>query len=104
MCSEKHLIVGLLLTTFLAFGCQGYPQGKPESEISWPNFWMQVHRLKNYYNFLVQMEENPQQRIQRSTICANIWDDGCINGQVVGAGSDSGFLESGGTPGKRFIS
>ncbi|GAB0097253.1 hypothetical protein DMENIID0001_128820 [Sergentomyia squamirostris] len=101
MDSGKVLCVLLSLSVILQ--CYSFPQVPTRDEISWENFWTQVNRLRNYYNFLQEVEQSPE-RVQRSTICANIWDDGCINGQVVGAGRDGGFLESGGTPGKRFIS
>lgn len=100
---ERVLVFGIFLFVFLALECQCYPQPLSQNEISWTDFRDKLHRLENYYNFLKEMDQTSS-RIQRSALCANIWDDGCINGQVIGAGSDSGFLEGGGTPGKRFIS
>ncbi|GBP21512.1 hypothetical protein EVAR_12113_1 [Eumeta japonica] len=33
--------------------------------------------------------------------CANMWDEGCINGQLPGSGGDDNYLNGGFTPGKR---
>ncbi|XP_028166288.1 uncharacterized protein LOC114357050 isoform X4 [Ostrinia furnacalis] len=35
--------------------------------------------------------------------CVNVWDEGCINGQLNGAGSDDNFLNGGFNPGKRCV-
>ncbi|CAF4920105.1 unnamed protein product [Pieris macdunnoughi] len=38
-----------------------------------------------------------------SSRCVNVWDDGCTNGQLPGAGDDDDYLNGGFNPGKRCI-
>ncbi|KAG6458614.1 hypothetical protein O3G_MSEX010955 [Manduca sexta] len=35
--------------------------------------------------------------------CFNLWDEGCINGQIAGAGGDDEYLNGGFNPGKRCV-
>ncbi|XP_072933070.1 uncharacterized protein [Epargyreus clarus] len=35
--------------------------------------------------------------------CVNMWDEGCINGQLPGAGGDDDYLNGGFNPGKRCV-
>ncbi|CAH0678005.1 unnamed protein product [Spodoptera exigua] len=35
--------------------------------------------------------------------CVNMWDEGCINGQLNGAGNDDDYLNGGFNPGKRCV-
>ncbi|KAJ8709286.1 hypothetical protein PYW07_009112 [Mythimna separata] len=36
-------------------------------------------------------------------ICINMWDEGCSNGQLGGAGNDDDYLNGGFNPGKRCV-
>ncbi|CAH0731402.1 unnamed protein product, partial [Brenthis ino] len=35
--------------------------------------------------------------------CVNMWDEGCVNGQLVGSGRDDEFVNGGFNPGKRCV-
>uniref|UniRef100_A0A2A4K275 Uncharacterized protein n=1 Tax=Heliothis virescens TaxID=7102 RepID=A0A2A4K275_HELVI len=35
--------------------------------------------------------------------CVNMWDEGCVNGQLNGAGNDDNYLNGGFNPGKRSL-
>ncbi|KAG7309346.1 hypothetical protein JYU34_005293 [Plutella xylostella] len=43
----------------------------------------------------------PQRGIRQR--CVNMWDEGCINGQLTGAGNDDSYLNGGFNPGKRCV-
>ncbi|XP_013166243.1 PREDICTED: uncharacterized protein LOC106116775 [Papilio xuthus] len=45
--------------------------------------------------------DKPQ--IYGSQRCVNMWDEGCINGQLPGSGGDDDYLNGGFNPGKRCI-
>ncbi|XP_068619830.1 uncharacterized protein [Battus philenor] len=42
-------------------------------------------------------------RFDGSQRCVNMWDEGCINGQLPGSGGDDDYLNGGFNPGKRCI-
>uniref|UniRef100_A0A2A4K142 Uncharacterized protein n=1 Tax=Heliothis virescens TaxID=7102 RepID=A0A2A4K142_HELVI len=42
-------------------------------------------------------------KLSSNQLCVNMWDEGCINGQLPGAGNDDDYLNGGFNPGKRCV-
>ncbi|XP_046972044.1 uncharacterized protein LOC124538856 [Vanessa cardui] len=42
-------------------------------------------------------------RVGAGSRCVNMWDEGCINGQLPGSGRDDDYINGGFNPGKRCI-